>query len=188
MAIVKVTISNHNNGECKHEGKNNTEVEHVWIENIQFDGITISGNLINRPIIVTDYRQGDLIRVDLCNIDDWMYVQVGKVYGAHTVQVIRSRMTPRERDSHDDEWGFDFCDPNEVRLMPKQSDENICSIELVDHPMSINMEETFRCGLAADPYLAKEVDTNGNTMLFTESMGGNLLLFIITIWCRSKEV
>jgi uncharacterized protein YegJ (DUF2314 family) len=179
LAVVKITICfdgrrNFYNEEKK-EDSNRTRMEHVWIENIEFDGETISGTLVNEPIVVSHLRKGDRVSEKLFCIDDWMYAQNGIAYGGYTVQVLRQQMSFHERDQHDDAWGLKFAEPDVVHLMPREQDQSLRALELVDHPMSVNMEETFRCGIGGSPQLVTDADENGNTMLMSETLAGNYI-------------
>lgn len=174
LAIVKITVQMAGYGDDLDECKDDeAKLEHVWINDIEFDGEIVSGTLMNQPIMATHLHKGDRISRKLQLIDDWIYVQKGLVYGGYTVQVMRRRMDERELRKHDEAWGLKFCDPDLVMLMPKQLDQSLEAIELVDHPMSVNMEDTFRQGCNADPDLVHRVDEDGNTMLMTETMAGN---------------
>ncbi|WP_217550983.1 DUF2314 domain-containing protein, partial [Pantoea sp. GbtcB22] len=84
-------------------------------------------------------------------ISDWMYVIEGEVYGAFTVNLLRSRMGRREREEHDNAWGLSFGDPRKIRFVAG-NDSNDPSA-LGEHPMSEGMAESLRERLAEDPSL-----------------------------------
>src|SRR5690606_4205426 len=77
------------------EGEN-PNVEHMWISDVDFDGRDITGVLLNEPNWLTSVHEGDIVRIPLQEISDWMYVISGEVFGAHTVNLIRSRMDGQE--------------------------------------------------------------------------------------------
>lgn len=93
-------------------------VEEMWISNIQFDGEQVSGTLMNQPQDIIGLNEGEAIERTIGDLTDWMYVIDGRMFGAFTVQVIRSNMSNAERKNHDQAWGIDFCDPERVRLHP----------------------------------------------------------------------
>lgn len=113
---VKAPFSD--DGDARRSG-GGTGVEHMWLSNIDFDGLAVTGVLTNAPNWLTTIKQGDLLRVPLSRISDWMYVIGGEVFGAYTVNLLRSRMEPRERQEHDDAWGLDFGDPAKPRVAPE---------------------------------------------------------------------
>ena len=80
-------------------------VEQMWVNEIEFDGKTISGILINQPNELFSVAQGDAVELTIPRMTDWMYAIGGRVYGAFTVNVMRSRMGRRERAEHDEAWG-----------------------------------------------------------------------------------
>lgn len=96
--------------------------EHMWIDQIFFDGETIQGVLINQPNQVTSVSEGDEISLTLPKIEDWLCEFDDNAYGGYSIQVIRSRMTPEERTSHDEAWGLNFPEIGSVRL-PERSEE-----------------------------------------------------------------
>lgn len=152
-------------------------VEHMWIGDLECDGDLIAGTLLNSPRWVDWASQGDPIEGGLEDLSDWMLVADDRVYGAFTVQLMRSRMAVGERREHDEAWGFEFGDPETVRLVPSPAEENADqSAEEhppVDHPMSLNMEDSLRQHLIDSPGFALERDDDGWTMLHSEALTGN---------------
>ncbi|MEL6552126.1 MAG: DUF2314 domain-containing protein [Cyanobacteria bacterium J06621_11] len=89
-------------------------VEHMWVEQIDFDGTTMTGVLLNSPNALTSISEGDKVAFPIDRLGDWIGVMAGKVYGGHTVQVIRSGMDADERSRYDASWGLDFPPPETV--------------------------------------------------------------------------
>jgi len=115
--------------------------EHMWINDIYFDGLHIFGTLVNEPNDLTNVEQGESVCVPVDDISDWMFLCNGIPYGGFTVQAVRIQMTPQERAEHDAAWGIDFGDPEEVLLVyeEKEHPEN-----LDEHPMCRNCLDDFR--------------------------------------------
>lgn len=151
-------------------GQTEPLIEHMWINNINFDGEIITGELVNDPNQLTNVTKGDLVSKPISEIDDWMISIQGKVYGGFTIQVMRSGMSEKERKSHDTAWGLDFGDYNEILLVYKQKEnpEN-----LLEHPMSKNMAENMREYLIENPNELTVEDENGLTLLHREAIAGN---------------
>lgn len=145
-------------------------VEHMWINNINFNGEFITGELVNTPNELTNVTKGDLISKKINEIDDWMLSIQGKTYGGFTIQAMRSDMNEEERKSHDEAWGLDFGDYNEVLLVYKQKEnpEN-----LLEHPMSKNMAENMRAFFKENPNEIATKDEHGLTFLHKETIAGN---------------
>jgi len=74
------------------------------MERIDFDGDEVSGILLNDPNWVQSVQKGDEHRLPLDEISDWMYSISGEVFGAYTVNLMRSRMGRAERREHDSAW------------------------------------------------------------------------------------
>nr|WP_199000315.1 DUF2314 domain-containing protein [Flavobacterium sp. ASV13] len=164
VACVKVAFSQ--------EFEDETAVEHMWINDIEFDGETIKGILINTPNELTNIDNGDHVEIPLNQISDWLFASEGKTYGGFTIQTMRSEMSDQERAEHDEAWGLDFDDYNNIRLVYKQ-DENPES--LIEHPMSINMKDSLVDFLKQNP---KELlsDDLGYNFLHRETIAGNVTL------------
>lgn len=86
--------------------QNETDVEHIWLSDVQFKDGKYSGILDNEPEYITDYKIGDTINVDSKNISDWMYIENGKLFGGYTIKVLRNRMSESERKQFDAESGM----------------------------------------------------------------------------------
>ena len=102
FAMVKICFLDALNGE---------EVgEHMWINDVDFDGETISGTLVNEPDAVKNVKNGDRVNAKIDEMSDWMFAVGGRAYGGFSVQAMRSRMQKGELKEHDKAWGLDFGD------------------------------------------------------------------------------
>ena len=166
------------------------EYEHMWIDDVEFDGEMVSGELINDPNWLTSVKKGDFIRMPLSRLGDWLMTVNGKAYGGFTVNLMRAGMSIPERKEHDEAWGLDFGDPANIRvelnppknpkgglfsgLFSKGSREPENSDGFHDHPMCVNSLNKIEGQLLNDPSLARMVDETGWTLLHREALGGNL--------------
>ena len=145
--------------------------EQMWVSDIEFDGDTIQGILLNQPNWVRSVQEGDPVTIRLDEISDWMYVIDDHVYGGYTVQSIRAEMSPQEREAHDDAWGLIFPDPSTVKLMPDDWDALGVGDE---HPMALNMAEKMSEELSEHPEYLQFADDAGWTMLHGMAAGGSV--------------
>ncbi|MDJ1497954.1 DUF2314 domain-containing protein [Cytophagaceae bacterium DM2B3-1] len=145
-------------------------VEYMWINDIGFDGDTVTGTLINDPDLLTNVKNGDFIDVPLGQVSDWLFASNGKTYGGFTIQLMRSRMLPEELKEHDEAWGLDFGDYNDIEVVSGQKGhpEN-----LVEHPMSVNMKDKLIDFLKQYPQEISHKDESGYTLLHRETVAGN---------------
>lgn len=162
LAAVKAPFSDGGKGKRR---KDEPEVEHMWMSEIDFDGETVFGILINSPNWLTTVKEGDEVGVPFETISDWMYAIDQVVYGAFTVNLLRSRMGKKELEDHDSAWGLNFGDPKAIRVVPK--------FESLEHPMSENMGSVVKNQLAEDPSLITSSDEKGWTLLHGEALAGN---------------
>ena len=165
FACVKVAFSQDIGG--------HTEVEHMWINDIDFDGETISGTLVNEPDAVQNVKNGDRVNAKIDEMSDWMFAAGGRAYGGFSVQAMRSRMQKGELKEHDKAWGLDFGDFNDILVVYEQKEhpEN-----LAEHPMSENMREQFEQYVKENPSIVSDADELGFTQLHYEALAGNLAL------------
>jgi uncharacterized protein YegJ (DUF2314 family) len=157
--------------------KGSPSLEHMWVGDITFDGKILTGNLLNQPNYIENLNQGDVVQFAYEELSDWMYSISEKVYGAFTVNVLRSRMVKKELKEHDDAWGLDFGDSQNVNIDRELSFSKfalIPSIELPEHPMSENMAEQSEDGIREMENQINDPSTIGMTMLQFESLSGNL--------------
>ena len=147
--------------------------EHMWINDIDFDGETISGTLVNEPGAVQNVKNGDRVNAKIDEMSDWMFAVGGRAYGGFSVQAMRSRMQKGELKEHDKAWGLDFGDFNDILVVYEQKEhpEN-----LAEHPMSENMREQFEQYVKENPSIVTDADELGFTQLHYEALAGNLAL------------
>ncbi len=154
-------------------------IEHMWINEVYYDGEFIYGVLINEPQDISNIRMGDQVCAPLDQLSDWMFAiaegdeenPVLKTYGAFTVQAMRSQMSEEKLAEHDKSWGLDFGDYNEVLVAYGQKENPEV---LIEHPLSINSAESLQKYLDENPDSVNEQDSVGYTMLHNECIAGNL--------------
>jgi uncharacterized protein len=121
-------------------------------------------------------RASDSARIPLGEISDWMYVISGEVFGAYTVNLLRSRMGRQQRQEHDNAWGLKFGDPKMIRVVPEPNNGGgllknwYCKqpADTGEHPMS-DMATSLKQQLANDPTLVPMKDDRSWTFLHQET-------------------
>lgn len=145
-------------------------IEHMWINEINYNGETISGVLLNDPNELTNINKGDTVEISPDQISDWLIATRGRTYGGFTIQVMRSEMSDEEREEHDEAWGLDFGDYNDVLLVFEQKEH---PGNLEEHPMSRNMRESLMEFVKNNPNELSAKDEAGNSFLHREVIAGN---------------
>lgn len=153
--------------------KGNPSVEQMWMGDIDFDGRTVHGSLLNSPNWLRTVKAGDAVSIPLGRITDWMYAIGGEVYGAFTVQAIRAGMDPRERKEHDSAWGLSFGNPSKVRVVPEGPNWFASGGADGEHPMSEAMGPSLKEQLDGDPSMVRSRDERGWTFLHQLSLAGS---------------
>jgi uncharacterized protein YegJ (DUF2314 family) len=181
LACVKAPFSD---GEGAAPTPGSPRVEQMWLGEVDFDGRFVSGVLLNAPNWLKTVKAGDAARVPLGGISDWMYAAGGEVYGAHTVNLMRSRMGRREREEHDRAWGLDFGDPNAVRLVPQnQGWFGGGDVGAQEHPMSEAMAPSLKGHLADNPSALGAKDDRGWTLLHHQALAGSAATVKVLLEC-----
>lgn len=179
LACVKAPFSD---GERGTGVQDNPEVEHMWLAEVDFDGQCVSGVLLNAPNWLKTVNAGDSARISIDDISDWMYVISGEVYGAYTVNLLRSRMGRRELKEHDAAWGLNFGDPQKICIVPEQKKSSGLlkalfggggAAEIQEHPMSEAMGPSLKEQLVKDPSMVHSKDDGGWTFLHHQALAGS---------------
>lgn len=76
----------------------NPEAEHMWLDNVTFDGTQFRGTVANEPVMTKEVRLGDVVNVKPEELSDWKYVENGYLQGGYTIRVLIRNYTPEERD------------------------------------------------------------------------------------------
>lgn len=140
-----------------------SQVEHMWVTEIDYDGENITGFLMNSPNWLQSVREGDSVKVTVDELSDWMCVLGGKVYGAYTVQATRKRMDDSERKEFDAAWGLEFPPPEEVLLPPSPS------------PFEPVLARQLEVELGRNPELTTQKYDEGRTLLHLDALYGRSL-------------
>jgi uncharacterized protein YegJ (DUF2314 family) len=178
LACVKAPFSD---GEPKRSARGTPSVEHMWLSEIDFDGRLISGVLLNSPNTLKSVKKGDSAQLPLSQISDWMYAIGREVFGAYTVNLLRSRMERRELEGHDRAWGLNFGDPKNIRVIPEPNKGGGLlktwfgkkPVNTQEHPMSEAMAVSLKEQLAKDGSLVYVKNDKGWTFLHQEALAGS---------------
>ena len=183
LAAIKAAFTDHD------DLASADDVEQMWVNDVEFDGRTLRGTLINQPNELISVSQGDAVEISLREITDWMYASQGKVYGGFTVNHIRSEMSKAERKAHDAAWGLDFGDPAVTRFVPPEyigrkppgflarllgrgeESQDAAEVAATEHPMAINMLDSMKDAFRDRDNLVA-ADDNGLNVLHSMSLGG----------------
>lgn len=145
--------------------------EHLWVSNINFDGETIVGELLNDSIYTPTLKKGDHIEATLDDVSDWLFACEGRVFGAFTVNVMRQDMSSEELASHDDEWALNFGDPYEYEVAYSGSNDNTRYINRFDSDAQIQAPDEHPMCIAMLPQLKELLESNTEEITGADEMG-----------------
>lgn len=183
MAMIKLPFTDG----PRSDGK--PQFEHMWVDEVDFDGDSLTGRLVNAPNWLSSAKKGDPVATTFAQLTDWMMTADGMAYGAYTVNLMRAAMGGRERREHDQAWGLDFGDPSEIRteifrdgekkqgffgrLFGGRQSASTTTAEFREHPMCLAMLQKIESQLQEDGSIAQSIDNEGWTLLQREALAGN---------------
>lgn len=181
------------------QSQSGTQSEHMWVSNLDFDGTTLSGTLMNTAEDIPGMVAGRSVSAPVDELEDWMLFDGNVVCGGFTVQAMRSEMSEAERRQHDEAWGLPFAPPELCNITPcaveasaapkglgrlfKKTpppsgmpyDQALAHARANEHPMSENMRDSYAQGIRDQPQMLTHVLDNGLTLLHMDALGGNLV-------------
>lgn len=153
MACMKVQFSD--------EPKNpNSPVEHMWVNNVNFDGLLFSGVLLNAPNTLKKYKPNDTVTFPRSQVSDWLCVIEKVTYGGYAIQLVRRRMNKQDRDQFDAAWGLNFPPPD-TTLIPEHN-------EKFDNVLAELLEKE----IVKDPTILNQTFDEGRTILHLSALYG----------------
>lgn len=81
------------------------KVEHLWINEVSFDGKVFHGKVDNEPVDLKAVHLGDTVTVRPEELSDWMYVQDDRLVGGYTVRCCYRHMSPAEKKQFEQDAG-----------------------------------------------------------------------------------
>lgn len=147
-------------------------IEYMWVEQIDFDGTTISGQLMNQPNYINNVQAGEKIEQPFEAIVDWMFLTQDQIYGGFTIQEYRKQLNDSGRKEYDEAWGINFGDPYKTLFV---YDQEAHPEHLTEHPMCGKMLDSFLNFIQTNPTVLHERDERGNQLLHREVIAGNFL-------------
>jgi len=181
-----------------------TPAEVMWVEEVNFDGYSLSGRLLNQPEWLTSINAGDRVKVPTRAITDWLYAIEGVAYGGFSVNAIRKKMGKGERKQHDNAWGLDFGDPDQVHVVPADWYQNAdvkkkgffklrksANLEPLaddllqsrEHPMAENMASSLQEFASQNPTAISAVGEDGLNMLHQITLAGSAMGVQLMLQC-----
>ncbi len=79
------------------------KVEHLWLNEVSFDGQLFHGKVDNEPVDIKGVRVGQEVTVLPNEISDWMYVQDGRLVGGYTIHAMCQNMSPGEKKQFEED-------------------------------------------------------------------------------------
>ncbi len=86
--------------------KNEVQVEHMFLSNIQVNGSRLSGMIASEPMYTDAVKVGQTVEIEPSRVSDWLYVINGAGTGGYTFQVMYSRFSEREKEMYGNEPPF----------------------------------------------------------------------------------
>jgi uncharacterized protein YegJ (DUF2314 family) len=82
--------------------------ETVWLNRVRLDGGNIIGRIDAEPLLLTNWKRGDTIRVPPTEIAGWYAIDGDTLYADYRWRVFRNRANPKKRLAMDGALGLAF--------------------------------------------------------------------------------
>ena len=80
--------------------------EHIWINEVSWDGSLFSGVINNEPVDTTAVKVGDQVTVKPDALSDWMYIDGATLVGGYTVRVLHFQSPPEQQKQFEKQTGM----------------------------------------------------------------------------------
>lgn len=97
VAVLRSPEGNQSRFAVKKPFVEGDKVEHIWLNEVSFDGRLFHGKVDNEPVDIKGVRLGQEVSVSSDEISDWMYVQDGRLVGGYTIRAMCQNMSPAEK-------------------------------------------------------------------------------------------
>lgn len=106
IKVLKSPKSNQSGFSVKYPFTDGPTVEHMWVNDLSFDGHSFAGVLNNYPNDLSNFFYGQKVTVSQSGISDWMYVEDGRLIGGFTLRVLFKDYPPEKLRELEESLGF----------------------------------------------------------------------------------
>lgn len=92
--------------------KNNVQVEHMFLSNIQMNENCLSGVIVSEPMYTDAVKAGQVVEIEPSRVSDWLYVINGVGTGGYTFKVMYSRFSEQDKRMYGNEPPFIWIKDN----------------------------------------------------------------------------
>jgi len=103
---LKHPVAGQTDFEVKKPFVQGSDVEHIWLSDVQFSGSRFQGRVDNTPRKIHGLKVGQLVSVNPNEISDWVYVDNGKLVGGYTIRAHYNELTPDQKKEFDRQADF----------------------------------------------------------------------------------
>ncbi len=83
-----------------------SEVEHIWLSNIEIDQGKYFGYVANDPFYISTLKLSDRVAFDIKKISDWKYIEKGYLVGGKSISYFYNQMSEKEKKEFEEQAGF----------------------------------------------------------------------------------
>lgn len=112
VKIISNPSNIHANFSIKAKLKDDIKEENLWINDVKYDNFVFEGVLGNFPKVINSVKYGDVLKVNIDDVIDWMFIENKRLIGGYSIRVARSLMDEQEREKFDKSLFF-FIDEGE---------------------------------------------------------------------------
>lgn len=107
-AVLRKPAASQKDFAVKFFAEQGEDAEYLWANEIRFDGKQYAGKVANEPGYVKNLKMGQAITLKPEDVQDWMYVDNGKLKGGYTIRAQRELLKGDDRKKFDEQFKFQF--------------------------------------------------------------------------------
>jgi uncharacterized protein YegJ (DUF2314 family) len=81
---------------------------YLWLQDVSYEAPHFRGSLGPDAAGINGHAPGERVEVDRSEVEDWMYVQGGKLVGGFSLRAIRDRLAGKAREQFERSMWFAF--------------------------------------------------------------------------------
>lgn len=108
VSVLKKPSANQADFAVKYLVVEGDEGEYLWLNEVQMVRKKFTGKVANHPQFAKSVKFGQTVSISEDEVDDWMYVENGKLKGGYTIRAQRETLKGEDRKKFDAQFKFKF--------------------------------------------------------------------------------
>lgn len=101
VKVINNPSNIHANFSVKAKLRDDMREENLWVNDVKYNNFVFEGFLGNFPKVIKNVKYGDILKVNIDDVIDWMFIENERLIGGYSIRVARSLMNEQEREKFD---------------------------------------------------------------------------------------